>query len=78
MINKVVCINNVELIKDFKKKSSYKKLPLTIGKTYTEDLENKINMVKIIEDDNGETKLYNYHHFVTLSVWREMQLNKVI
>jgi len=78
MVSRVVCINNVELVKDFKKKSSYKKLPLTVGKTYTEEQTGKINMIKIVEDDNGETKLYNCYHFVTLSVWREMQINKVI
>lgn len=78
MENKVVCISNVELTKDFKKKSSYQKLPLTIGKTYIEDLNNKIGKTKILQDDNGECRYYNQYHFVELSVWREIQLNKVL
>ena len=77
MIGKVVCVNNIELVRDFKKKSNCKKLPLTIGKIYEQDLRFKTD-IKILEDDNGECKVYSQFNFVSLSVWREMQIDKII
>ena len=76
---KVVCINDSELGKDSYGKPRYKKLPLTRGKTY-ENL-NGFHMnefVAVVSDDNGEKRLYPSVNFVTLDVWRQMQLNKLI
>lgn len=77
---KVVCINNVELSKDSYGKPRHKKLPLTIGQMY--EVEDGIVLGKenfyTLEKDNNEVIIYPVHHFVTLDVWREMQINKII
>lgn len=77
---KVVCINNIELSKDSYGKPRHKKLPLTIGQTY--EVEDGIVIGKenfyMLEKDNNEVIIYPVHHFVTIDVWREMQLNKII
>ena len=77
---KVVCINNVELCRDPYGKPRHNILPLTIGKvydTYT-SLDSLIKFYIIEKDNNDETTNYAANHFVTLDVWREMQLNKIL
>jgi hypothetical protein len=80
---KVVCINNVELGKDSYGKPRHKILPVTIGQTYEVeicyDIPGKGNFY-MLEKDNNEVEgmIYSTHYFVTIDVWREMQLNKII
>ena len=75
---KVVCINDSELGKDSYGKPRYRKLPLTRGKTY-ENVDGFQNEEFVaITDDNDEKKLYASVNFVTLDVWRQMQLNKLL
>jgi hypothetical protein len=78
---KVVCINNVELDRDSYGKPRHKKLPLTIGKVYDVRDSYGVDYVTfyIIEkDNNDETNTYAVNFFVTLDVWREMQLNRIL
>ncbi len=90
---KVVCINNVELKRDQKGRTCHIKLPLSIGKTYVINIPKHIMIYKeagvehyiqtslefdISEDDNGLQTTYNSKNFVTLEVWREMQIGKII
>ena len=82
---KVVCINNIELGKDSHGKPRHKRLPLTIGQTYEaempiySDIPSKASFY-MLEKDNNEVEgmIYSSHYFVTIDVWREMQLNKII
>ena len=80
---KVVCINNIELSKDFSGKPRHKRLPLTIGQIYEVEEENIILGKKSFyflekDNDNVEGIIYPVHYFVTIDVWREMQINKII
>ena len=80
---KVVCINNMELGRDSNGKSRLTRLPLTIGKTYDVSFEGEIKVSNvrfymIEKDNNDETTHYAAQYFVTLDVWREQQLNKLI
>ena len=34
--------------------------------------------VAVVSDDNGEKRLYPSVNFVTLDVWRQMQLDKLL
>lgn len=80
---KVVCINNMELGRDSNGKSRLKRLPLTIGKTYDTVLDGEIKasnvrFYMIEKDNNDETTHYAAQYFVTLDVWREQQLNRIL
>ncbi len=80
---KVVCINNVELGRDSYGKPRHNILPLTIGKTYDTILDGEIvaanvRFYMIEKDNNDESNHYAAQYFVTLSVWREMQINRII
>jgi len=88
---KVVCINNIELGKDSHGKPRHKRLPLTIGQTYEAEIPTYSDIPKfwsipskdsfyMLEKDNNEVEgmIYSSHYFVTIDVWREMQLNKII
>ena len=80
---KVVCINNVELGRDSYGKPRHDILPLTIGKTYDTILDGEIvaanvRFYMIEKDNNDESNHYAAQHFVTLSVLREMQINRII
>ena len=87
---KVVCINNIELSKDSYGKPRHKRLPLTIGQIYeivaygvpkyneSFGFPKKAEFYSLIKDDNGDSFIYPSHYFVTIDVWREMQLNKLI
>ena len=80
---KVVCINNIELSKDSYGRPQHKTLPLTIGKVY--DTSDKLSPY-YIWIDNGDVSnvnrkgfsIYPKSYFVSLDVWREMQINKLI
>ena len=82
---KVVCINNIELGKDSHGKPRHKRLPLTIGQTYEAEIPTYSDIpgkdsFYMLEKDNNEVEgmIYSSHYFVTIDVWREMQLNKII
>jgi len=79
---KVVCINNIELGKDSHGKPRHKRLPITIGQTYEADLNyiGSKDSFYMLKKDNNEVEgmIYSSHYFVTIDVWREMQLNKII
>jgi hypothetical protein len=80
---KVVCINNMELGRDSNGKSRLNRLPLTIGKVYDTVLDGEIQVSNVRfymleKDNNDETYHYAAQYFVTLDVWREQQLNKLI
>jgi len=75
-MHKLVCINNIELTKDSYGKPRCKTIPLTKGKVYDVITSVKDKIVMVI-DDNGESKYYHSNNFVTLDVWREMQLRKL-
>jgi hypothetical protein len=80
---KVVCINNMELGRDSYGKPRHKRLPLTIGKTYDTVLDGEIKVSNvrfymIEKDNNDETTHYAAQYFVTLDVWREQQLNRIL
>ena len=80
---KVVCINNVELGRDSNGKSRLKRLPLTIGKTYEsipddQIISQNVRFYAIEKDDDDESRLYAAQYFVTLDVWREQQLNRIL
>lgn len=82
---KVVCINNIELGKDSHGKPRHKRLPLTIGQTYEAEIPTYSDIPSkdsfyMLEKDNNEVEgmIYSSHYFVTIDVWREMQLNKII
>lgn len=90
---KVVCINNIELKRDRKGRTTHQKLPLSVGKTYILNIPSHVIIYKeagvdyylqtspefvISEDDNGLQNSYNSKNFVTCEVWREIQINKVI
>jgi hypothetical protein len=85
---KLVCINNVELGRDSRGNPRHKTLPLTIGKIYEVDdklvvdssnpIKELSKLVFILSDDNDENRFYTSSNFVTLDIWREMQLNKLI
>ncbi len=78
----IVCINNVELGRDSNGKPRHTTLPLTIGKTYKTTLEGQLtaNNIKfyMIRDNSDELRPYPDQYFVTVSVWRQMQLNRLI
>jgi hypothetical protein len=82
---KLVCISNVELGKDSRGNPRHKTLPLTIGKvyecetTYTSSNPDKelSKLVFILSDNNGDSKMYHMNNFVTIDVWREIQLRKL-
>jgi hypothetical protein len=80
---KVVCINNIELGKDPNGKPRHKKLSLTIGQTYEAEPDGiilgKVEFYMLEEDNNKVVGIiYPTHYFVTIDVWREMQINKLI
>jgi hypothetical protein len=80
---KIVCINNVELGRDSNGKPRHNRLPLTIGKTYESMPEDQIisqnvRFYMIEKDNDDKSRLYAAQYFVTVDVWREMQLNKLI
>jgi len=78
---KIVCVNNIELSKDYYGKP---REPLTIGQSYEIDesgtfgFPGKAEFYSLIKDDNGDSFIYPSNYFVTIDVWREMQLNKLI
>jgi hypothetical protein len=82
---KLVCIRNVELGKDSRGKPRFKTLPLTIGKMYESvDVVITTNPVRMIDKkivmiiaDDGESRYYHLNNFVTIDVWREIQLRKL-
>jgi hypothetical protein len=80
---KVVCINNIELGKDSYGKPRHKRLPITIGQIYEAEPDGiislgKVNFYTLVKDNEEEMITYPSHYFVTIDVWREMQLNKLI
>jgi len=80
---KVVCINNMELGRDSNGKSRLNRLPLTIGKTYEsipddQIISQNVRFYAIEKDDDDESRLYAAQYFVTLDVWREQQLNRIL
>lgn len=80
---KVVCINNMELGRDSNGKSRLNRLPLTIGKTYKsipddQIISQNVRFYAIKKDDDDESRLYAAQYFVTLDVWREQQLNRIL
>jgi len=80
---KVVCINNMELGRDSNGKSRLNRLPLTIGKTYEsipddQIISQNVRFYAIEKDDDDESRLYAANYFVTLDVWREQQLNRIL
>lgn len=80
---KVVCINNIELGKDSYGKPRHRRLPITIGQIYEAEpdgiiLIGEINFYTLVKDNVEEMITYPAHYFVTIDVWREMQLNKLI
>ena len=80
---KLVCINNMELGRDSNGKSRLKRLPLTIGKTYEripddQIISQNVRFYEIEKDDGDESRLYAANYFVTLDVWREQQLNRIL
>jgi hypothetical protein len=80
---KVVCINNIELGKDSYGKPRHKRLPITIGQIYEAEPDGiislgKVNFYTLVKDNEEEGITYPSHYFVTIDVWREMQLNKLI
>lgn len=80
---KVVCIDNIELGKDSYGNPRDKKLSLTIGQTYEVDPDviilGKKNFYMLEKDDDGiETPIYLVSYFVTIDVWRESQLDKIL
>ena len=80
---KIVCVNNIEIGRDSYGKTHHKRLPITIGKIYDADPDGIISLNEIkfyrLKEDNEESDItYPAHYFVTLEIWREMQLNKII
>ena len=80
---KVVCINNIELSRDSNGKPRHKRLSLTIGKVYDTVVEHKIRVDNVTfymieKDEDDESRLYAAQYFVTLDVWREQQLNRIL
>jgi hypothetical protein len=80
---KVVCINNVELGRDSNGKPRHNILPLTIGKTYESIADDQIisqnvRFYAIEKDNDDQSRLYAANYFVTLDVWREIQLNRIL
>jgi hypothetical protein len=80
---KVVCINNMELGRDSNGKSRLKRLPLTIGKTYEsipddQIISQNVRFYAIEKDNDDQSRLYAANYFVTLDVWREQQLNRIL
>ena len=80
---KIVCVNNIELSKDSYGQTRHKRLPLTIGQTYEAESDGifvlgKVNFYTLVKDNEEEMITYPSHYFVTLDVWREMQLNKLL
>ena len=91
---KVVCINNIELSKDSYGRPQHKTLPLTIGKVYeVSDTSDKLSpsyiwidgdddivifeITGLVANRKGFT-IYPKIYFVSLDVWREMQINKLV
>lgn len=80
---KVVCINNMELGRDSNGKPRLNRLPLTIGQIYEADPDGiislgKVNFYTLVKDNVEEMITYPSHYFVTLDVWREQQLNRIL
>jgi hypothetical protein len=80
---KVICINNMELGRDSNGKSRLKRLPLTIGKTYEsipddQIISQNVRFYAIEKDNDDQSRLYAANYFVTLDVWREQQLNRIL
>lgn len=90
MFTKVVCISNIELGFDQKGKPTCKTLPITIGKVYevisefdrhvSRKKNEKFYLLKSDDDSVDTTSLliYPVTHFVTLDVWRQIRINKII
>jgi len=73
----------MELGRDSNGKSRLKRLPLTIGKTYEsipddQIISQNVRFYAIEKDDDDESRLYAAQYFVTLDVWREQQLNRIL
>jgi len=80
---KVTCINNIELSRYSNGKPRHKRLSLTIGKVYDTVVEHKIRVDNVTfymieKDEDDESRLYAAQYFVTLDVWREQQLNRIL
>ncbi len=80
---KIVCINNIEIGRDSQGKPRHKRLPITIGQVYDAKLDktislNDIKYYTLVTDNVDKDMTYPAHFFVTLEVWREMQLNKLL
>ena len=73
----------MELGRDSYGKPRHKRLPLTIGQIYEAHIDGiislgKVNFYTLVKDNEEEMITYPSHYFVTLDVWREQQLNKLI
>jgi hypothetical protein len=73
----------MELGRDSNGKSRLNRLPLTIGKVYDTVLDGEIKVSNVRfymleKDNNDETYHYAAQYFVTLDVWREQQLNRIL
>ena len=80
---KIVCVNNIELSKDSYSKPRHRRLSLTIGQTYEAEPDgifvlDKVNFYTLVKDNEEDYITYPSNYFVTLDVWREMQLNKLL
>lgn len=81
---KVVCINNVELGRDSYGKPRHNILPLTIGKVYEvvdEESPSHYHLYQgsylLVDDKLNLPLVFSRTHFVSIDVWREIQLNKM-
>jgi hypothetical protein len=74
---KVVCINNVELGRDSYGKPRHNILPLTIGKVYEVVDEESPSLYLLVDDKLNLPLVFSRTHFVSIDVWREIQLNKM-
>ena len=73
----------MELGRDSYGKPRHKRLPITIGQIYDAEpdgiiLLGKVNFYTLVKDNEEEMITYPSHYFVTIDVWREMQLNKLL
>ncbi len=73
----------MELGRDSNGKSRLKRLPLTIGKTYEsipddQIISQNVRFYAIEKDNDDQSRLYAANYFVTLDVWREQQLNRIL
>jgi hypothetical protein len=70
--NTIVCINNKT------SKPSKSKICLTLNKPYKVLISNLVKKSVLIKNDKDEYSSYNMRRFITLSEYRELQLNKIL